>query len=453
MELSGKDLLISTFNHESSGCVPWVPFAGIHAGKLKGYTARDMLKNEDHLLECLIAVNRQYFPDGQPVLFDLQVEAEILGCKLRWVDKAPPLIETHPLSVSADIPKILPKPDDGRLPMILRVMRKYKAHVRDKIALFGLIAGPLTLSSHLRGTRLFIDMIKNKEYTDELFDYTKHIAEVVIDYYTGAGMDVVAIVDPVISQISPRAFKTQLLNHFTELFKYIKEKDVLSAFFVCGDATKNIEPMCLSKPDSIFVDENVDMVSAKKITGRHNIVLGGNIPLTSVMLYGTQQDNMKYVLDLLDNLGYQDLVIAPGCDIPYDVPPENVIGVAQAVHEPEKVRLALKNYQYSATEMDLDLPDYNNLPKPLIEVFTIDSSSCAACGYMRNVAFTAREKFGNKIDLVEYKCIVRENIVRANKLGIKHLPCILINGKLKYSSIIPSQEDYFREIEKVLAER
>ena len=37
--LSGKELLLRTLRHEAVEAVPWVPFAGVHAGKLKGYTA------------------------------------------------------------------------------------------------------------------------------------------------------------------------------------------------------------------------------------------------------------------------------------------------------------------------------------------------------------------------------------------------------------------------------
>ena len=44
---------------------------------------------------------------------------------------------------------------------------------------------------------------------------------------------------------------------FTELFAHIREKGAYSSFFVCGDATRNIEVMCQTNPDAISVDENV----------------------------------------------------------------------------------------------------------------------------------------------------------------------------------------------------
>lgn len=447
----GKELLFRVLRHENVGNdVPWVPFAGIHAGKLKKVLATELLTNENKLLQCLIEVNRIYQPDGQPVIFDLQIEAEILGCGLKWADKAPPSVTTHPLHEKPIIPTKIPQKTEGRLPLVLNTMRKLKVAIGDKTALFGLICGPLTLASHLRGTDLFTDLIRKPDYANQLLNYTTQIAIKMAEYYIEAGMDVIAVVDPVISQISPRHFKNFLLKPFQTIFKYIKDQKRFSSLFVCGDATKNLEIMGETAPDSIFVDENIDMVYAKKVLEPFNIVLGGNIPLTTIMLYGSQQDNMKYVVDLLSKLGTKDVIIAPGCDMPYDVPPDNTIGVLQAVQEPEIIRKALLDYQSVEEKINIFLPQYEFLKKPLVEVFTLDSATCAACGYMMNVANDAKAHFKEKIDLVEYKFIHKESIARAKKMKLTHLPALLLNGKLEYSSIIPEKEELFEKIQKLL---
>ena len=72
-----KELLFKALNHQPVERVPWVPFSGVHSGLLKGYNAEEVLKDGDKLFESLLEVNKIYSPDGQPVIFDLQVEAEI----------------------------------------------------------------------------------------------------------------------------------------------------------------------------------------------------------------------------------------------------------------------------------------------------------------------------------------------------------------------------------------
>jgi len=169
------------------------------------------------------------------------------------------------------------------------------------------------------------------------------------------------------------------------------------------------------------------------------------------MLHGTQQDNMKYVVDLLDRiLDKRNLIIAPGCDVPYAVPVENNIGIAQAVHETASVREMLKNYVSVQEKIEVDLPDYEHLTKPLIEVFTLDSATCAACTYMMGAADVAKEHFGDAIDVVEYKFTKKENIARCVKMGVTNLPSIYINGKLRFSSIIPRREELQAAIETLL---
>ena len=41
--------------------------------------------------------------------------------------------------------------------------------------------------------------------------------------------------------------------------------------------------------------------------------------------------------------------------------------------------------------------------RQLIEVFTLDSATCAACTYMMGAANVAKDTFGDSIDMVEYK--------------------------------------------------
>jgi len=450
--VNGKNRLLKTLRHELACKVPWVPFAGVHAGKLKGYSAREVLTDGDKLLESLLEVNRLYDPDGQPILFDLQVEAEILGCDLVWAEDAPPSVTGHPLAgPDKPIPSRLPQSKDGRLPMILDVMRKMKTAVGDTTALYGLVTGPFTLASHLRGTDIFLDTMDNPDYVNNLMAYTTRVACQMAALYIKAGTDVIAVVDPVTSQISPRTFTAFLSDPFTEVFNFVRDSDAFSSFFVCGDAAKNIEAMCQTKPDCIAVDENIDMVAIKPITDRHNIVLQGNIPLTTRMLLGTQQDNMKYVTDLLAALpNHQNLILSPGCDMPYDTPIENVIAAVEAVRDPENTRQILANYHAAEIDLDtIDLPNYADRAIPLMEVFTLDSATCAACRYMLTAAQRAAETLGDKVEMVEYKITRPENVARMMKMGIRNLPCILINGDLKFSSLIPSQRELVEAIESV----
>ncbi|HMB00286.1 MAG TPA: uroporphyrinogen decarboxylase family protein, partial [Spirochaetota bacterium] len=253
-----------------------------------------------------------------------------------------------------------------------------------------------------------------------------------------------------VSQISADAFSRFLSKPYQELFTYLKEKNVKNAFFVCGDASRNLENMAVSGTDCLSIDENIDIKAAKKITDRAGIVLSGNLPLTSVMLLGNQQDNRQAALDLMDTMGNDKFILAPGCDMPYDTPTDNIVAVAQTVEHPEGARNMLANYKKELPDIDLRLPDYANLNRPLVEVITVDSAMCAACGYMKEAAMDMKKIFGDQIDVTEYKITEPENIVRTKKLNVTALPAILLNGEVRFVSMIPRREELEKEIRNCL---
>ncbi|MBN2658942.1 MAG: thioredoxin family protein [Spirochaetales bacterium] len=448
--MNGKELIYRAFNNESLERTPWVPYTGVQVGKLRGYSAEEVLKEGDKLYECLVEANRQYSPDGQPVIFDLQVEAEVLGCDLLWAEDAPPTVKTHPLADSAEIPAKIPAKDEGRFPLILDVMKRMKETVGETTALYGLGCGPFTLASHLRSTNLFMDMYDDPDYVHNLLDYCADVFIAVADYYIEAGMDIIGAVDPLISQISPDSFEEFMMKPYKKVFDHIRSKGVFSSFFVCGDATKNLDVMSQTGPDCLSIDENINLVEAKKVTDKYNIVISGNIQLTICMLLGTQQDNQKAAIEKIGQMGDRNFILAPGCDMPYDTPPENIIGIGQAVQDVEATRKLLENYEKAELDIDVKMPDYANLERPLIEVLTIDSATCAACGYMTAAARDMKAIFGSKIDVVERKITEPENIIRVGKLGVMNLPTMVINGEVKFISIIPNREELKAAVEAVL---
>jgi uroporphyrinogen decarboxylase len=452
--LTPRDILLAVLRHEETSHTPWIPFAGVHAGSLLGYDAKSVLTDADKLYEALLEVNKLYLPFGLPVMFDLQLEAEILGCELVWSDNGPPFVSSHPLEDSGHVPCLctLPRAEDGRLPVALDVMRRLKKSIGNDVALYGLVCGPFTLASHLRGTNIFMDMYDDEEYVKDLTAYCAAVCKRMSDLYIEAGMDVIAVVDPMVSQISSSHFEEFFSDAFTDIFGHIRQNKAFSSFFVCGDATRNVESMCKTGPDSIAIDENIDLIAAKAVCDKYNITICGNIPLTTVMLHGSQQDNIKYALDLIDSVGdKRNFILAPGCDMPYAVPAANGIAIAQAIWQTEDMRELLKNYVAIEDEEPVELPDYENLKKPLVEVFTLDSTACAACGYMLAAAVDMKNDFGEAIDLVEYRATEKENIVRARQMGVAHLPSIYINGELKFSSLIPDRSQFAQLIEQTIA--
>ncbi len=447
--MTGKELILEVLKGNEVARTPWVPYTGSQIANLKGYAADEMFQNADKYLECLLQAADDYQADGMPAIFDLQVEAEILGCDLTWYKNTPPTVCTHPLANEFVIPTQKLQPTDGRIPLIVDVMKRFKAAKPD-IAMYGLVCGPFTLASHLRGTGIFMDMYDSEDNVKALVEYCTDIVLQLADYYIEAGCDIIAAVDPLVSQISPGMFETFMHDAYSRFFKEVEAKGIRSSFFVCGDATKNIEPMCLTKPSCIAIDENVDIAKAKEITDKYNIVMSGNLQLTITMLLGTQQDNQKAAIELMDLLGKKNFILAPGCDVPFDAPSANIAGVGQAVHNTDAVRKALESYVAVDDLPDVEIPDFKANKFVTVEVITIDSQTCAACGYMVAAATDAAKSFGDDVKVVERSIMLKETLAYMGKIGLANLPSLVIDGEIRHISLIPPVEKLRDELQGFL---
>ncbi len=448
--MNGKELLLSALRGEETSRPAWVPFVGCHGGFLINKTATEYLQSAELMVEGLKKANELYKPDGLPVMFDLQVEAEILGCRLHWADEVPPAVTSHPLAEGQKMAE-LPKLDEtkGRFPIVVEALETLKKEIGDDIALYGLICGPFTLALHLLGNDIFLDMYDEPEEVQAVVNYCADICIQSADIYLKHGADVIAVVDPMTSQISPDHFEEFVTPAMNRVYDHIRAQGGVSSIFVCGDVTRNLEVMVKTTADSICVDEQIDMVRLRQLCAAEDKAFGGNIKLTAVLLLGDEDDAKMEVLDIMEKSGTKGFVLAPGCDLPYAVPVKNLQAVAEMVHD-EYAREAAKSLKAKEADgfEDIQLPNYNMANTVLIDVITLDSTSCAPCQYMMEAVEKAAEVANPICYINEHKIKVRQGIGMMVKLGVKNLPTICINGDVKFASIIPDQNTLVAAIEE-----
>lgn len=449
--MTGKEILLQTLKYQSAERVPWVPFVGVHGGSLIGQDATAYLQSADAIVEGLGEAVKRYRPDGLPVVFDLQLEVEILGCELAWARETPPSVASHPLDDSYDLDS-LPSFDTskGRLPVILDAVRRCKQSFGDEVALYGLITGPLTLALHLRGDDLLLDLFDEEPEVGQLLDYCAGIANQMVDAYLEAGIDVIAVVDPMISQIGPGHFTDAVAPPLNRIFDHIRASGALSSLFVCGNATRNLEAMAQTTCDNISVDENVDLAALAKVCREAGKSFGGNLQLTVVLLLGKPDDARRNTVQCLDLAGEgPGYVLAPGCDLPYAVPPENIEAVAELVRDPYQRDVArnLPAPDDSDSFDDVSIPDYKSQSEVIVDVVTLDSAGCAPCAYMFTAAQEAARAYGKPVAVLEHKITGRDGLGYMKKLGVTAIPSICVDGQEKFASIIPDRKELVATLE------
>ena len=176
---------------------------------------------------------------------------------------------------------------------------------------------------------------------------------------------------------------------------------------------------------------------------------GGNIKLTAVLLLGDEDDAKMETLDIMEKSGNKGFILAPGCDLPYAVPVKNLQAVSAMIHDPYAREAAQTITAKDADSFDdVEVPDYHGARAVVVDVITLDSTSCAPCQYMMEAVEKAADKAMVKVWINEHKIKVREGIGVMVKLGVKNLPTICINGEPTFASIIPDLTTLVKAIEK-----
>ena len=86
--------------------------------------------------------------------------------------------------------------------------------------------------------------------------------------------------------------------------------------------------------------------------------------------------------------------------------------------------------------------------KITIDVLTLDSVQCAACGYMMESIAALPDEVQQLIDYREWSIKTKEGVAKFTELKGKVLPSICIEGDLVFESIIPQYEELIDEMSK-----
>ncbi len=451
--MTSRELVLKALRCEEVDRTPWIPFVGCHAGALIGATAEEVLRREDKMLKGVKEAIRRYQPDGIPVTFDLQIEAEVLGCKLTWARENPPAVTSHPLAAGVSLRDLkVPGATEGRIKLALSVARKLRKANPD-IALYGLITGPFTLALHLMGTDIFMKMFDQPQQVRDLMEFTREVCRTMAGYYIDAGCDVVAVVDPMTSQISADQFAEWVTPAARPVFDEIRRRGAMGSFFVCGHAQQNVVAMCECKPDNISVDENIPLQYVKEVCLPRNVSFGGNMQLTTVLLLGKPTDAQKNAIACLEIGGTRGFLLAPGCDLPYAVPPENLEAIAPVVADAYQREIAKTLAVETAVGGHLDMGEYGEAEKVIVDIVTLDSEACAPCQYMVDAVKKVAPEFEGIVVWREHKIKHRESLVFMTSLMVRNVPTICIDGKITFVSRIPPRDELIAAIQRRINEK
>ena len=309
-----KQLLIDAYRGKMTPKAPWVPYAGVHCAYLITEPADKMLQDAELLAKGVVNAATRYKADGIPLVFDLSVEANSIGCELKWWPDNVPSVTTHPCSdrTPEEAGLTLPTKDSGRWPTIYEAARIAKPQLDEAdCVMMGLFCGPLTLASHLAGVRIFTDVYKNPEFAHKVIKFAGEVGAAAAGFYAEMGCDIIAIVDPVASQIKSDTFQEFVTPNSQPAINVINDAGKTSSFLICGDCTKVLEDVCQIGTHGFAIDEQLNMVFVRDLARKYGVGFGGNLKLTLALSLGLLSPREDAIVSLAAG-GQHGYTFAPG---------------------------------------------------------------------------------------------------------------------------------------------
>jgi uroporphyrinogen decarboxylase len=306
--------------------IPAYPIMGQCNAQLVGATIRELLLDPKVFVKAQVAAYERYKPDINVMQGDLLMDAEAIGNELKFPENSMCISTKLALEDKGKLSSLkVPDPTkDGRMPGYLEVLTETKRIITDAIV-SAVIAGPWTTAIGLRGaSELIRDAINDPDYVHELMQFTTQVSiefmEAVVPLKVGLSY---SEAPASCSLISPKMYRRFIFPYHKKIMAYFKEKKVGVGLHICGYADPILEDMVNTGVTNISVDAPTDLAKAAE-AANGKAVLIGNIP-TDLFFAGTKDEMRQAMKTCLDKApkdsGY---ILASGCEVPGNGPPEKV---------------------------------------------------------------------------------------------------------------------------------
>lgn len=335
--MTPKERLTAFMSGKPTDCVPCAPLILNHAARVLGCTLREYAVSGRVMADAHVAAFRRYRHDMICLFSDTAVLAEALGTRLHFPEDDVPRFELPAVADPQEAARLAPADarTSGRLPVLLEAVRHCAAEVGDEVLISCCYPAPFSTAAALRGTALFArDLYKHPAEAHVLLDKS---LQLVLDF-AGAVAEaggVPVLVDPVASGsvISPRAFREFALPGLTTALAEIRRLGFPPILHICGRTASIIEMMADSGADVLSVDQ-IDLAEARRLVA-DRVCLMGNVRTAETLLDGTPEtvraEALRCLLACADSP--RGFILASGCEVPVETPPENVHALIAAARE------------------------------------------------------------------------------------------------------------------------
>ena len=332
MEKPFVQLFKKAHNEKRRMVIPLIGFPGLN---ITGNTIKLAQQNYGEHFKVLKAIAETFKPDGIFPLMDLSVEANALGRYTIFPEKESATVLRNVFNVDdLNAVKEINISFDTRLLGYVETMKLMRIGLRQEILRGAYVTGPYTLSALLMGaddaamaTVMNIDKLHLicQFMTERIFEYVRLLIS--------SGAQMICILEPSAVMLGPEQFEQFSSKYVHQIIEGCRYTGVSTIYHICGNTMHLIKKMAESGVNALSLDSpetGVDLPAVARQVSQDVVVIGNISPIGS-LLNGKPEDVENDVARLLKDMEpYPNFVLSTGCDLPQEVPTENINAFMQA---------------------------------------------------------------------------------------------------------------------------
>ncbi|KUK54923.1 MAG: Uroporphyrinogen decarboxylase (URO-D) [Marinimicrobia bacterium 46_47] len=308
------------------------PLLGFPAVKPAGTSVKLAQQNAGEHMKVMQRIAEKWHPDVVFTLMDLSVEASALGRETLFPPDEAATVVNFEYDKEQDLPLLqgINILEDGRLQSYVETHKRMKRDFPADIIRGAYVTGPYTLAGLIMGAEsAAMETMMDPEgfhalcavCTDKILDYTQAMIE--------AGAHVIAVLEPSAMMLGPEQFREFSMDYTRKIIDVCHQHDVGMVYHICGNTEHLLESLNDSGADALSLDSDVNFPQAAKII-REDMILIGNVCPTGTIMTGHPESVQKEVQKLLEDMkDVPNYILSTGCDLPLEVPEENVTAFMQ----------------------------------------------------------------------------------------------------------------------------
>jgi len=324
--MTPKERLLKVLDREPVDRPPVAPptqNATVEAMEQVGVFWPEALREAEPMAKLALGVQRVCAFESLRLPFDINVEAETMGCAMRYGGPSDPPTPTQKRRDELDS-LVYPDPSaSGRTAQVIEAAGMVSKEKEAGLPLIAALGTPFEVLCTVYGfEQLHEDLAEDAARIHTTL-------EKILGFLTGygqalarAGADVLMVVDGTSQTLMPDQFREFSAPYAGRLIRSLEKPAILH---VCGAATRLIADMAKTGAKALSIDQQVPPARARADAG--NLALAGNIDVSRLYL-GTPEDAAQMAREARA-AGFD--IVAPGCGIIPQTPLANIAAYVEAV--------------------------------------------------------------------------------------------------------------------------